>query len=145
MPDRDRALTAEGKRKLREVLRVARRAGVSPGLILTSPYKRARETAAIAADSLGYPGDIIETENLVPSGEPREVWAEIRALRHDQILLASHEPLCGRLAAFLLGSMALGIDYKKGALARFDVISTGPMPRAVLHWLLTARLAEPAR
>ena len=43
--DSDRALTLEGRRKLRGVLEHARRAGVVPDIILTSPLKRAVETA----------------------------------------------------------------------------------------------------
>ncbi len=143
--DRDRALTPEGKRKLREVLRVAKAAGVYPGMILSSPYKRAKETAAIAAEVLGHKGEIVYTSALVPSGEPAEVWTEIRALREDQILLSSHEPLCSRLAAFLLNAPSLDIDYKKGALARIVIPAVGHAPRGVLEWLLTAKLAEPPK
>lgn len=143
--DRDRALTAEGKRKLREVLRVAKAAEVRPEIILSSPYKRAKETAVIAAELLGHKGEIIYSNALVPSGDPAEVWTEIRSLRAAQILLSSHEPLCSRLAAFLLNAPSLDIDYKKGALARISIPTMGPAPRGVLEWLLTAKLAEPPK
>jgi phosphohistidine phosphatase SixA len=48
-PDSDRALTPEGREKLRRVLARARDADVAPSLILSSPYRRALETAEIAA------------------------------------------------------------------------------------------------
>ena len=48
-PDSERALTAEGKKKLRSVLRTAAAADVAPSLILTSPLRRAVQTAQIAA------------------------------------------------------------------------------------------------
>src|SRR5579863_1219244 len=48
----------EGRDKLRRVLKRARAAGVAPSLILSSPYKRALETAEVAADILGYAGRI---------------------------------------------------------------------------------------
>ncbi len=47
--DAERALTAEGKEKLRRVLK---RAKAKPSLILSSSYRRALETAAIAAEIL---------------------------------------------------------------------------------------------
>ena len=50
--DADRALTAEGRRKLGLVLDRAASAAVRPDLILTSPYLRAAQTAQAAAASL---------------------------------------------------------------------------------------------
>ncbi len=141
VPDPERALVAEGKKRLREVLKVAKEVGVAPGLVLTSPYRRARETAEIAASVLGYEGELVPSNALVPGGDPVEVWTELRALRETQILLVSHEPLCGRLLGYLVGAPDMAIDYKKGALARVDILPTGRLPRGVLQWLLTARLA----
>ena len=44
MKDADRALTPEGAKKLQSVLRRARGVDVKPSIIVTSPYRRARET-----------------------------------------------------------------------------------------------------
>ena len=46
-PDSERPLTAEGRDKLRRVLKRARTADLDPSLILSSPYRRALETAEI--------------------------------------------------------------------------------------------------
>ena len=67
-PDSRRELTREGRRKTAEVLALAKNAGVSPAIILSSPYARARQTAKIAADELGYAGEILATPSLVPHG-----------------------------------------------------------------------------
>ena len=74
--DRDRKLTAKGKRDLKDVLRVARKAEVAPGLILSSPLRRARETAAIASEVLEC-NQVVETRNLLPGANPEHVWKEI--------------------------------------------------------------------
>ena len=50
--DPDRRLTDEGRAKLRRVLERAHQAGVRPSLILSSPYRRALETAEIMAAKL---------------------------------------------------------------------------------------------
>ena len=60
--DSDRALTAEGRDKLRRVLKRAHAGGVRPGVILASPYKRAMETAQMAAETLEYRGEIVKTQ-----------------------------------------------------------------------------------
>jgi phosphohistidine phosphatase len=141
-PDADRALTEEGRDKLRRVLKRARAVEVAPTLILSSPLKRAVQTAEEAAEALGYPDKILLTKTLVPEAAPAEVWEEIRVhKREESILLASHEPLMSSTAAFLLRSPGLMIDMKKGALVRIDCEGFGVEPAGVLKWMLTAALA----
>jgi len=133
-PDAQRALTAEGKEKLRRVLK---RSGATPSLILSSPYRRAMETAAIAAEVLGYGGEIERAESLTPDGSPSGVWEEVRARKdEDAILLASHEPLLSATVAHFLGSPGVHVDMKKAALVRIDVDRFGPQPLGVLKWML---------
>jgi phosphohistidine phosphatase len=140
--DSERALTAEGSDKLRRVLRCARDAGVEPGVILSSPYRRATQTAQVAAEVLRYSGKIFQVQALTPDASPQEAWDEIRN-RSDEpaILLTSHEPLMSSLAAFLLGSPGLAVDMKKAALMRIDSDRTGATPSGILKWLLTPALA----
>ncbi|HXB74400.1 MAG TPA: histidine phosphatase family protein [Candidatus Acidoferrales bacterium] len=140
--DSDRALTSEGREKLRRVLKQARRAGAVPSLILSSPYRRALETADVAVEVLGYGGKVVRARALVPEASPFDAWGEIRARRDEPaILLASHEPLMSALAAFLLDSPALQVDMKKAALMRVDCDGFGPEARGVLKWMLTPALA----
>ena len=141
--DSDRALTGEGKEKLRRVLRRARAAGVSLSLMLSSPYKRAVETADVAAEVLGYKGKILRTRALTPDASPFDTWNEIRDCKSETaILLASHEPLMSSLAAFLLNSPALILDMKKAALVRVDCERATAQPHCVLKWMLAPAVVE---
>jgi phosphohistidine phosphatase len=143
--DADRALTDEGREKLRRVLKRARAVDVAPSLILSSPLKRAVQTAEEAADALGYKGKILLAKTLVPEAAPAEVWEEIRVHKHEgSILLASHEPLMSSTVAFFLRSPGLMVDMKKGALVRIDCEGFGPEPACVLKWMLTPGLAGAA-
>ena len=140
--DSERSLTSEGKKKLRNVLRAAREAGVSPALILTSPLKRAVQTAQLAAEILEYPGDLLRTKALEPGAHPQMAWEEIRVHKDEQaILLAGHEPLFSSLTAYLLGCPDLRVDFKKGALACVEMDRFGAEPHGALKWLLTPKLA----
>jgi phosphohistidine phosphatase len=139
-PDSSRALTDEGRKKTAEVVKTVRRAGVAPTLIVSSPYVRAVETARIAAEGLGYTGDIVHTEALVPHGSPGNVWAELRDYRNEAaVLLAGHEPLLSQLAAYLLASPALQVEMKKAAMIRIDVDGIGGTPHGILRWLITPK------
>jgi phosphohistidine phosphatase len=139
--DSERALTREGREKLNGILKRAREAGVVPGVILSSPYRRAVETAEIAAEILNHKGKIVCTPALTPNASPGEAWQEIRRYANEEaVLLASHEPLLSSLLAHLLAAPSLQTDFKKGAIARVTMFSTGPSPRGVLKWLLTPAL-----
>lgn len=140
--DPDRALTPEGREKLARVLRRARSAGVEPGLILSSPYRRALQTAEIAAEILGYSGKIAQTPALTPDASPEDAWEEVRGHGGESsFLLASHEPLMSTLTAFLLGTPTLQVDMKKAALLRIDCDHPTPSPTGILKWMLTPALA----
>ncbi len=144
--DADRALTPEGKRRLRETLNVARSAGASPQLLLSSPYRRAVETARIAAEVFGFKGQIIESAAFTPGSDTRAAWEEIRLYAGTgSLLVASHEPLTGLLIGFLCGTPNLIVDVKKGSLTRVDLDHVGAQPRGVLKWMLTPRLAGGTR
>jgi phosphohistidine phosphatase len=140
--DSARNLTKEGRDKVASVARLARRAGVEPSLILSSPYVRAVETARIAAEEFGYSGTSLKTDALVPFGTPKGVWDELRDHADERaILLAGHEPLLSQLVAYLLGAPALRVEMKKATMVRIDMNGGGPVPHGTLRWIITARLA----
>ncbi len=140
--DADRALTGEGRDKLRRVLKRARTADVSPSVILSSPLKRAVETAQVAAEVLGYKDKIVQTQALVPNASPFDTWEEIRSRQGEKaVLMASHEPLTASLVAFLLDCPTLQVDMKKAALVRIDCDRFASKPHGVLKWILTPALA----
>ncbi|MGA3206191.1 MAG: phosphohistidine phosphatase SixA [Bryobacteraceae bacterium] len=140
--DADRQLTDEGRQKLYRVMKRAAAAGVEPSLILSSSYKRALETAEIAASELHYKGEILRTGSLTPDSSPPSLWSEIRDHRNEPaILLAGHEPLFSSTVAFLLGSTHQMVDFRKAALIRIDVHNFSPSPQGILQWMLTPKLA----
>jgi len=140
--DADRRLTEEGRAKLRRVLERAQSAGVSPSLILSSPYKRAVETAEIAARELGYDGKLVRVDSLTPDSSPANIWEDLRARRNESsILLAGHEPLFSSTVAWMLGSSRPMVDFRKAALMRIDFESLGAEPKGVLEWMLTPKLS----
>ncbi len=139
--DADRELTDEGRKKVAEVVKAARKAGVAPSLILSSPYKRAAETAALAATGFDYKTGVLQTDTLVPHGSPEKVWGELRAHKDETaILLAGHEPLMSHLVAYLLASPALRIEIKKAAMVRIDISAMGLVPHGTLRWMIYPKL-----
>lgn len=140
--DADRELTLEGRRKLRQVLEAASDSGVAPTLVLSSPLKRALQTAEIAQRVLGYKEQILHSKALSPTASVEQVWDEIRGHRDEpSILLVGHNPLFSDLAAYLIGSKTAQIHFKKGAIMRVDIESFPSQPKGTLRWYLTPKLA----
>lgn len=142
MPDSSRQLTPEGRNQLKQVLKVTQEAGVSPDVMLASPYTRAMETARIAAEALGYRSAILTEDELMPDGDPESVWQAIRMhSRAHQLLVVSHEPLMSATLGYFLGCLELRVNFGTATIARVDVNGSGPLPRGVLCWLITPATA----
>ena len=140
--DAARELTEEGRAELKQVLKAAAKAGVKPTLILTSPYARARGTAALAKKILGTKADVIETNTLVPEGQPQMVWAEMSDHRAERsLMLVGHNPLLEQLLAHLLGTPTLQFQFEKGAIVALELSNFRGQPDGVLQWILTPSLA----
>ncbi|MBV9084764.1 MAG: phosphohistidine phosphatase SixA [Acidobacteriaceae bacterium] len=141
--DAERAITAEGRRKLEHTLGFIAESGVRPDLILSSPLKRALQTAEIAKNLLDCKERILQTNALSPESSVTEVWEEVRAHRDvNALMLVGHNPVFEQLPGFLLGAPDLNVDFKKGAVMRVDFESLSAHPRGVLRWYVTAGLAE---
>src|SRR5678815_160430 len=124
--DADRALTAEGEKRARAVARGL--ASLEPEVerVLTSPYRRARQTAEPAARELGLEGALRESRALEPGRDPQEILDEIRE-DASGVLLVGHEPHLGALLGRLVaGRPLLTLPLRKAAAARLDWDGTGP-------------------
>jgi phosphohistidine phosphatase len=141
-PDFKRELTSEGRKKLSAILHLARRAGVQPELVISSPLIRAQQTAAMAREALQVEAPVQETRALAPEASPQQVWEELRGLRNlDSVLLAGHEPLLSSLTAWLLGAPGLQVHMAKAAMVAIDLDQFRGEPHGTLRWMLTPKLA----
>jgi phosphohistidine phosphatase len=137
--DRTRALTEDGRRRMRKAARglCALLSGVSQ--IATSPLLRARQTAEIIAsvcDGL----KVAPLPELAPGVPARDLLAWLHTQPEDAVLaLVGHEPDLGQLAGLLLCGRSIGfIKFKKGAAALIEFADAPAAGKGTLTWLLTA-------
>jgi phosphohistidine phosphatase len=121
-PERDdsaRALTPRGARRWRRAVRGLTRVVEAPDVLLTSPWRRARETAEIAAVAFQCAAPI-ETEAL--TGAPFEslVAAIAEAGSPEVVALVGHEPWISELLARLTNGSAERMGFRKGGVALVD-------------------------
>lgn len=137
--DADRQLTERGIRKLNKVAKALVSMKLSFDAILSSPYRRAKETAEIVGDALDCRSLIKLTPNLVADGDPGALLREIIEdhARSRSILLVGHEPQLAGLASVLIsGRHDASIRLRKGGLCKLsaDVLRVGKCAR--LEWLI---------
>ena len=139
-PDEERALTPAARRRMRSAARAIARLEPKFDAILTSPLRRARQTAEPVARALGQGKDLVETVALAPGADPGGILREIEKLRKKRVLLVGHMPHLGELLGYLLtGRSNTPIEMKKGALARVQFDGETPKPPGTLTLLLTSR------
>lgn len=114
--DADRELTPEGLDRARAVARGL--ALLEPGIarVVTSPYRRARQSAEAAAWSLGV--ELTESRALEPERDPEEILREVASEGGGDVLLVGHQPHLGALLGLLAAGPGIEIPMKKASVAR---------------------------
>src|SRR5580700_8310897 len=141
--DAERALTPKGRLRMAEAAKGLRDLKVLPEIIVTSPMRRALETATIIAEELG--GVRLEQLPELAQGfsAPADILESLRPYESlKQIAVVGHQPGLGELASFMLtGSTGdCEIDFKKGAVACFERQSGQRQDRFTLIWLLPPKV-----
>src|SRR5260370_5699869 len=141
--DAERELTPKGRLRMAEAAKGLRDLKVVPEIILTSPIRRAKETATILAEELGG----IRLEEMAELGAgfsgPADVLAALAPYQSlKEVILVGHQPGLGELASFMLTGSVSGceIQVQKSAGTCFNQESRGSQDRYVLIWSLPPRV-----
>jgi phosphohistidine phosphatase len=137
--DPERSLTPEGEGQVHFSGKALKKLGVSVDLIVSSPKKRARQTAEIVATELGYPKEGIEvTETLEPLAPSGDAIAYVgRFEDRGRVLLAGHLPSLGKIVSELVsGGGVVSVHFEMGGVCRIDVEAL-PTQSGDLRWVLT--------
>jgi len=141
--DEKRALTDDGRKRMREVVKGLKKLGVELDLILTSPLTRAIETAEILAGSKGINrNEIKQTLSLAPGAPSEQLCAEIKSQGPaESIAIVGHQPDLGNLISRLVQNAegVVSVELKKGSICCINLTETIPSLRGDLMWLLTPR------
>ena len=137
--DPEESLSPGGEALVSTSAQAVRKMGLSFDLIVTSPKKRAKQTAALVAEAIGFPlSDIVETDQ-VKAMTPAEDTVRYLEQFQDRksVLIAGHLPSLAEISSYLLtsGSKAT-IHFERGGLGRIDVM-TLPTHDGELRWYLT--------
>ncbi len=137
--DEKRGLDQEGIEQCGQVGRVLAALQVQVDAMISSPLKRATQTASLVGNEMGHEGKLQVDDGL----RPQATFADFRKMldkyaRQEAIMVVGHNPnlseFLGRLISEAGGEAS--VDLKKGAVAKVDVTRNS----GTLQWCLTPKI-----
>lgn len=140
--DDKRPLDKQGIEQCRFIGAALSAADVQVDLVISSPLKRATQTASLVGNELGYDGDL----KIEPSLRPDASFESFRDMlrkysKLDTIMVIGHNPSITEFCGLLLtnGIDTQVVELKKAGVARVEYSGKS---NAILHWALTPKLVR---
>lgn len=139
--DEKRPLDADGIEQCGFVGRALAALNVQADLIISSPLKRATQTASLVGNEIGHEGKL----QLEAALRPEASYADFTRMlakypKHEAIMVVGHNPSLTDFLAKIIAKAGCEaqIDFKKGAVARVETARRS----ATLNWFITPKLAR---
>lgn len=139
--DEKRPLDKDGVLQCRYVGALLASLDVQVEQIVTSPLKRATQTASLVGNEIGFDGRLQISDTLRPSATFEDFRELLHACaKYDAIMVVGHNPNLTEFVSQIVtnGGSKRSIELKKGGIARVDYSPK----RSVLNWMITPRLAR---
>lgn len=137
--DEKRALDKEGIDQCGYVGRALAAIEAQVDMIVSSPLKRATQTASLVGNEMGYEGKL----QIEAALRPGATFGDFRKLiekyaRQEAIMVVGHNPNLSQFLGLLVSDSGCeaSIDLKKGAVARVEMRRSS----GTLQWCLTPKV-----
>lgn len=122
--DQERELTEAGRAGVATVAAQIAKSPWRPKRIWSSPYVRARQTAAIASELLNCP--IEECGFITPDDDPGRCLDALLEAQVSPLMLVSHMPFVGSLSTLLVDGHRKGIPFMTAQAVLLNMPVVGP-------------------
>jgi phosphohistidine phosphatase len=135
--DVKRPLDKEGKQQCILVGSFLNALNIQFDLVVSSPLKRALQTASLVGTETGYDARIMVSEALSP-GTSIAAFEKLLLdiAKYENVLIVGHNPNLAQFLGASLSSSRMNIRLRKGAIARVDMARRP----GTLHWLVDPRI-----
>ncbi len=132
--DEKRALDKLGIEQSHDVGRALAAMNITVDAIVSSPLRRATQTAAVVANEIDYEDKVI-TDNALRPGATYEQFQDLlrRYSKKDAIMVVGHNPTMTEFLNKLIGAAPYSVEVKKGSIAR---VEKEGRRAAVLKWCM---------
>jgi phosphohistidine phosphatase len=140
-------LTIAGREEIAVIARSLKHLNIKFDAIISSPLKRAVQTAKIIAKALVIEKGISVWNELVPEGNRSKLYQRLNQYtRESTILMVGHQPYLTNIISDMIFQKRVNqvgqINLKKAGLAKIRVTSLTPNTSGELRWLLTPRILK---
>jgi len=140
-PDRDHC-----QADISEIAKALKIIGLKFDLIVTSPLKRAYDTAMIVSEVFNIGNKVQVWNELAPEGRRTEIYHKMSQLNEEySVMIVGHQPLLGELINDVIHkskTSPCNLVLKKGGIVRIRLLRKGNIPEGELKWLLTPRILK---
>jgi phosphohistidine phosphatase len=138
--DAKRALVKDGKDQCILMARLLGALKVQADVIVSSPLKRALQTAQLVGTELGYEARVEVSPALGPNADYAAFLQLLEKYSdREDVLMVGHNPnLFKFLGQLITGNGGAGVRMRKGSVARIDTSKHPPL----LQWLIDPRMAR---
>jgi phosphohistidine phosphatase len=133
-----RPLDKEGKQQCMLVGSYLNALRVQFDIVVSSPLKRALQTASFVGNEVGYDAKVHISNALLPEAGIADFQKLVAELaKYDNVLVVGHNPNLATFIGSLIASPSrASIRLRKGAIARIDCTRRP----GLLHWLVDPRI-----
>jgi len=139
--DEKRPLDKDGVLQCRYIGALLAALDVQVDQIVSSPLKRATQTASLVGNDIGFDAKLQISDSLRPSATFEDFRELVQACaKYEAIMVVGHNPNLTEFVSQIVtnGGSRKSIELKKGGIARVDYSPK----RSVLNWMVTPRLAR---
>lgn len=140
--DEKRPLDKQGIEQCRYIGAALSASDIQVDQVISSPLKRATQTASLVGTEMGYEGDVKVEQAMRPEANFEAFREMLRKYsKLDSIMVVGHNPSITEFCSLLLtnGIESQMVELKKGGVARVEYSGKN---NAVLHWSLTPKLVR---
>jgi phosphohistidine phosphatase len=137
--DEKRGLDKDGIEQCGYIGRALAALGVQVEIIVSSPLKRASQTAALVGNEMGHEGKLVMENALRPQASFTDFQKMLeKYARQDSMLLVGHNPNMREFLGRVISDSGCEavVDLKKGAVAKVEMRRSS----GSLSWVITPRI-----
>jgi phosphohistidine phosphatase len=137
--DEKRGLDKDGIEQCGYIGRALAALGVQVEIIVSSPLKRATQTAALVGNEMGHEGKLVMENALSPQANFTDFQKMLEKYsRQDSVLVVGHNPNLGEFLGRVISESGCEavVELKKGAVAKVEMRRNS----GSLSWCITPRI-----
>jgi len=135
-PHEERALTTNGIEIIKSSIETWKKFISTFDIILTSPLKRAKQTANILSSSFKSEFDFVEEICLLNGGLTEDLLSVARSLNLNDIAMVGHQPDLGIHIARMIGTTDSSFGMPPAAIAKINFKERPVIGKGILEFLL---------